>query len=502
MIREQVRQLARQSVIYGAADVIPSLINFLLLPVFTAYLSPKEYGALGILLLFGVMTKIFFRMGLDSGFFRLYYEQGSQQDCRMLATTLFASAVTVSGVLFFFCALLAPKVTWLLLGKDFLSADAFRWFLLVAADTLLNTFAFVPMNLFRIQGRPGAFTGITLFRNGLNIALKVTLIVKGWGIDGLLWADVIASAFFVLALAPMLVRNLTLGFSVPMLKEAARFGIPKVPHGLAHQILNLSDRKLIEIFASVAASGLYHVSYMLGTGVKFFLSAFELAWSPFVYSQLDRHDAARTLSRVATYGASCLLFLALINAMFGRELLFLMAQPRFHEAHPVIPIVVLAYTLQGFFALTSIGIGISKRSYYYPILTITAATINLALNIMWIPRYGIIGAAWATVAGYAVMAALGLFFGQRSYRIPFEWGRMGRLLVAASVVYSVSMMAPESVPVAIAIKTIALLLFPFTLFLTRFFRADEVDWLKARLIPMQQIATRGRRNTPPKPDQD
>ena len=482
MLREQLGRLARQSVIYGAADVIPYLINFLLLPVFTTYLSPKDYGALAILLLFGVTTKIFFRMGLDSGFFRIYYEHNTERDRRVLATTLFATAVAISGVLFVLCALLAPALGRMLLGQDFLSENATRWILLVAADTLLNTFAFVPMNLFRIQGRPGAFTGITLFRSGLNIALKVALIVNGWGVEGVLWADVIASAFFILALAPMLVRNLTAGFSVPMLKEASAFGIPKVPHGLAHQILNLSDRKLIEIFASAAATGLYHVGYMMGTGVKFFLSAFELAWSPFVYGQLDKTDAARTLARVATYGALCLLLFALVNAIFGRELLFLMAQPRLHSAWPVIPIVVLAYTLQGFFALTSIGIGISKKAFYYPILTFTAATINVALNILWIPRYGITGAAWATVAGYAAMAALGLFFGQRSYRIPFEWGRMGRLVFAAAIAYAVSMSAPEAVPTAIAVKTAALLLFPFTLFLVRFFRADEVEWLKARLF--------------------
>ena len=120
--------------------------------------------------------------------------------------------------------------------------------------------------LFRITERPKAFTVMTLFRSGINIGLKLTLIVSGWGVSGVLWADLIASLLFVAALAPTLVRNLTVGFSLPLLKEAAAFGLPKVPHGIAHQVLNLSDRKLIEIFAALSASGLYHIGYMMGTG--------------------------------------------------------------------------------------------------------------------------------------------------------------------------------------------------------------------------------------------
>ena len=118
--------------------------------------------------------------------------------------------------------------------------------------------------------------------------------------------------------------------------------------------MNFSDRKLIEIFLALSASGLYHIGYMLGTGVKFFLAAFELAWGPWVYAQLGKPDAARTLARVATYAFAAAVACGLLNAVFGRELLWLMVKPDFHDAHSVIPIVVLAYVTQGVFALTSV----------------------------------------------------------------------------------------------------------------------------------------------------
>jgi O-antigen/teichoic acid export membrane protein len=481
VIRAELKKLAQHSVIYGVADVVPYLINFLLLPVFTTYLSPANYGALGILLLFGVLTKVLFRSGLDSGFFRIYYEQKTDEDRKLLATTLFATAFAISATLFTLCVVFAGPLSRWLLGDELSQSQIATWVVLVAADTLLNTFAFVPMNLFRMQEKPTSFTVMTLIRSFVNIGLKVVFVVSGWGVAGVLWADVAASLVFVLALSPTLVRNLALGFSVPMLRSAAAFGLPKVPHGLAHQILNLSDRKLIELFIALSASGLYHIGYMMGTGVKFFLSAFELAWGPFVYAQLDKPDAPRTLARLATYAFATLVGCGLLNAVFGRELLFLMAKPEFHAAAPVIPIVVLAYMTQGLYALTSIGISISKKTMYFPVMTLSAAVVNVALNILWIPRFGIEGAAWATVAGYGLMAVMGIYFGNKHYPIPFEWPRLARIAMAAALAYAVSSLAPLDWQLAIPIKIGASLVFPAALFAFGFFRHDEIEWLKRLL---------------------
>ena len=481
MIGAELKKLAQHSAIYGVADVVPYLVNFLLLPVFTTYLTPADYGALSILLLFGVLTKIFFRFGFDSGFFRIYYEQKTARDKKTLATTLFVTVFAVSSTLFSLCVVLAAPLSRWLLGVELTGTATATWVILVVADTLLNTFAFIPMNLFRILEKPVSFTVMTLIRSFVNIGLKVFLVVSGWGVAGILWADVISSFVFVLALSPTLVRNLTFTFSSSMLRSAAAFGLPKVPHGLAHQILNFSDRKLIEIFLALSASGLYHIGYMLGTGVKFFLAAFELAWGPWVYAQLGKPDAARTLARVATYAFAAAVACGLLNAVFGRELLWLMVKPDFHDAHSVIPIVVLAYVTQGVFALTSVGIGISKQTMHYPVMTLSAALANIILNILWIPRFGIEGAAWATVVGYGLMAVMGIYFGNKHYPIPYEWSRLARIAAAAALAYGVSTLAGDAWQTAIPLKLAATLVFPAALAALGFFRHDEIAWLKERL---------------------
>jgi O-antigen/teichoic acid export membrane protein len=487
VIRGELKKLAQHSAIYGMADIAPYAVNFFLLPIFTSYLSPADYGAFGILQLLSVVTKIFFRLGLDSGFFRIYYELTEERDRKILATTLFTTSLVVSVCLFALCAAFSAPLGRFLLGSDFPLPRIQVWILLVAGDTLVNTFAFVPMNLFRIQGRPSAFTTMTLFRSFLNIGLKLALVMGGFGVTGVLTSDLLSSILFAAVLFPTLAGNLAAGFSRPMLREAASFGLPKVPHGLAHQILNLSDRKLIQVYSTLAESGIYNIGYTMGTGVKFFLSAFELAWAPFVYAQLRKPDAPRLLARVATYAFAALFGFGLLNAIFGRELLWLMTQKEFHEAYHVIPVVVLAYMIQGIFALTSIGIGISKKSKYFPMLTISAATLNVVLNVLWIPRVGTIGAAWATVAGYALMAAMGAYLGSREYPIPFEWHRLWRVVLAAGISFGVSTLAPVDWHRAVPIKAGAALVFPLALWGLGFFQKEELDEVR-RLLDRRRTA--------------
>jgi O-antigen/teichoic acid export membrane protein len=114
--------------------------------------------------------------------------------------------------------------------------------------------------------------------------------------------------------------------------------------------------------------------------------------------------------------------------------------------------VALAYVLHGLFLLTSVGIGVAKQARYYPIVTAAAAGVNVAANLALIPRHGILGAAWATVLAYAVMAGLGFVFSRRLYPIPYEASRMARVAIAAAAAYGVSMLAPASFAAAVAVK--------------------------------------------------
>jgi O-antigen/teichoic acid export membrane protein len=308
----------------------------------------------------------------------------------------------------------------------------------------------------------------------VNILLKVALVTAGWGVAGILWSDLLATAVFSLALLPILAKSAAPAFSSALLAQALRFGVPKVPHGLLLQVQNLADRKILDLFVTRGEVGLYQMGYNFGQGVKFATSAFEPAWGPFVYAQLGQPEAKRTLARVATHVFMFFAGAALAVAVLGGDLLALLTprNPAFRAAAPVIPVVALAYLLHGVFLLTSIGIGIEKKARYYPMITAAAAAANVAANFMLIPRFGMMGAAWATVLSYAVMAALGFTISRRLFPIPFEGGRWLAAAAIAASLYGLSGLSPAPFAARIALELALVAAYPLILAATGVLRRE------------------------------
>lgn len=414
------------------------------------------------------MAKILFRMGLDGGFFRVYYDLEDPSARRRLAGSVALFAALSSTALFLLVVLLSTPLTRLLFHAE---APPSRFVALAAADVWLSAFSFVPLNLLRIQDRPGAFSAYSACRHTLNTVLKVVLVMRGHGVEGILWSDALATGFFSLSLLPVLLRGASRSWDAVLLREVLGFGLPKVPHGVLVQVLNLADRKVLDLFVSRAEVGIYQMGYTFGTGVKFALSAFEPAWQPFVYSRIREPDGPRTLARVATWAFAVFAGVGLAFAVTAPELLRIMTRnPAFWSAAPVVPVVTLAYVCHGAFLLGSVGIAIQKRARYYPMITAAAAATNVAANFALIPRFGILGAAWATVLAYAVMATLGIRISQRLYPLPLEWPRLGAVVLAGGLTFALSRLAPQALWPALAVKLACLGCFPALLFVLGFRR--------------------------------
>ena len=429
-----LKRLSRLSLAYGTADVLAQGINLLLLPVYTSFLTPADYGALALLLLLSTFLKILFRAGLDSGFMRIHYDlKDALSKARFAGTVaLFSAGLATLGFAAFWA--FSPLASLAL----FDSPEQTLWVRLVAFDLLASSFAFVPLTLLRIEERAALFSTYSLIRHAINTVLKVVLLTLGFGVTGALVSDAVASVVLSLCLLLELKPRARWAFDWPPLRAALRFGLPKVPHGLLVQTLNLADRRILGAFVPRAEIGIYHMGSSFASAMKFPLSAFEPAWQPFVFDTARREQGARDIGLVAT--RMCLVFVgvALTLSLTLPDLLRLVIQsPAYHSAAPVIPILVLASLFQGFFLLSSVGISIAKEARYYPLITAASAGLNVGLNLWLVPRYGILAASWATVAGYALMAVLGATISRRLYPIPVQWWRIAGAVAAGAVFFLV-----------------------------------------------------------------
>jgi O-antigen/teichoic acid export membrane protein len=284
------------------------------------------------------------------------------------------------------------------------------------------------------------FSLMTLLRSVATIAVRLVLVmVAGMGISGLYLADLLVTLVTLAVLARWFVPLIKPLFSRAILRETLAFGLPRLPHAAAQQIMAVGDKFILKLFVSLDNVGVYGVSVSFGLMQKLFLSAFQSAWAPFIFDTARDADAPPIFRTVTTYGVAVLALLTAGLSAVGRDTVAAMTHgrllapddPRWAEVQTVITWTAIGVFLQGFYLLTSIGLNITKRTQYYPVATIAAASSNVALNFLLIPRFGIVGAAYANGAGYAVQALLGFIFSQRFYQIDYEWTRLARICAAA-----------------------------------------------------------------------
>jgi O-antigen/teichoic acid export membrane protein len=492
----KIRELSKNVTVYGLGDVIVSIVNFLLLGVYVTYFSAADYGVIQILGGMEVLAKIVFRFGLDGSFMRFFYDCKDEDSRRRLASTIFFFLVALNGTVVAILIAAAPRLA------NAVQID--RAFTPALRLMLLNTFAigftFIPFQVLRIERKTVTFSLMTLARAVLTILLRLVFVITlHLGVTGLYLADVFVTLAVMMALVRWFAPLIRPMFSTAVLRDALAFGLPRVPHAAAQQVIAVGDKFILTLYTSLQNIGVYGMAVSFGLTQKLFLSAFESAWAPFYYQTIHEPDAPGIFRTVTTYGIAVLALLTAGLSAVGRHAAEAMTHgrflapddPRWSEVSTVVAWTAIGVFLQGFYLLTSIGLNITKRTQYYPVATITAAATNVVLNFLLIPAYGIVGAAWANGAAYAVQAGLGYALSQRFYPIAYEWGRIIRACLAAIAAYGVARMLP-SVHVAVnARSTLApvpdlllrgitvIFVFVGLLAITGFFHAEELRRLRA-----------------------
>jgi O-antigen/teichoic acid export membrane protein len=490
-VLQRIGGLFRNLAIYGLGDAATSVVSFLLLPVYVRYLSAEDYGVIGLLLTVEAVSKILFRWGVDASFMRLYYDCPDRVSRQRLASTIFWFLAAVNGTL-----LLAALAATPALSRHLFSTDRYAT---VLALTLVNTFVvgfyFLPFHVLRIKGQSPRFIALSFSRSAGTLVLRLALVVGlKLGVLGVVLADVVVTAIFTALLGRWFAQVIRPTVSLGVLREVLSFGLPRVPHGVAHQVTAVADRYILTLFVSLREIGLYSVGASFGLGMKLFLSAFEYAWAPFYFETMKEPDAKRTFSLVATYGLAALALLAAGLAAVSTDLVRLMTTPAFYEAARVIPWIGLGVLFQGVYLLTSIGLNITKQTRYYPVATVAAAMTSVTANLLLVPRFGAVGAAWANTLAYVVLAIGGFLLSRRFYPIAYEWGRVGRAALAGVSAYTAALvLVPTGVPVPARLLLhggIVVLAFPLVLWATGFYRREE-------LAVVARLVRRFRRRSPP-----
>ena len=431
-----LRSLLRGSLLYTVGNMLPRLGAFLLLPVYTAAMAPAEFGVFSLMLSLSGLLAIVYRLGLDGALLRLHFDVTSRRRPALyltLATVTFG-AVVLFSVLFGLIG--APIFDVVFPGIGFLPYG-----LLALAITATMAFQYVPSALFRATERPGRFLVFALgaFGTGVTVTVLFLLIVPLGAVGGLL-GQLGTGIAVVLVTLVILVRLRRPAFDRGLAREGLAYGLPLVPHGMAAWVLSLSDRWLIGLFIGIpaleaqAAVGIYSFGYVIAQVVSLVAMSFNSAWVPFFFARGEGPRGPRILTEMTTLSIAGLGLLAIGIAALAPEATQLLAVSRWGEearvAADVMQLVAVAFLAHGLYFMLVSVVFLQRRTGGLPLITLAAGAVNVGANLLLIPRLGIMGAAWSTLAGYVVLATVTWWYARASYALRLDLVRLGTLLGA------------------------------------------------------------------------
>lgn len=477
---ESIKRLFKHSAVYGIGDAVGRLVGLVLIPLYTRCLAPDEYGLMSLAYVFIAFTAIFYTLGLNSAFIRFFLGVKEKAERGPVFSTTYTFVLLTSGAFSATIWALSTPLSEVL----FKSAAYGFYFKLISIIIFMDTLALFPLLILRALEKSKHYAFLTLLKFVVTVGLNIYFVlVLRRGVEGVLISNALTSTLLFLILLPLTFDYLRPIFSSSLLRELLDFGLPYLPGVFSVLIIDLSDRYLLEHFSSLNQVGLYAVGYRFGMIMTLFVTAFRFAWPPFFLSISEEENAKRIYSRVLTYFLLVATFLFLAISLYIEDLMRVLVAPDYWEAAKVVPLVLLSYIFYGVYINFMVGVYIEKRTKYIPYITGSAAGVNIAFNLLLIPRWGMMGAALATLISYLTMALSLLLVTRRFYVIDYEYGRIGKLALGVVAVFGLNLLLQGyHNPVGLSLKWLSLPAFILVLYGLRFFTEDELSRVKAILV--------------------
>jgi O-antigen/teichoic acid export membrane protein len=460
---EQLKRLAKHSVIYGLGGVVSRILAVLLLPLYTAYLETDDLGSVAIVTALTVVLVTILRGGISSAFFRFYFDSPDPAyRLRVVRTSFWFTMASATAGLAAGLLLAEPIADLLGLGEQ--PGLVRAGFVGIWAQMNYEQLT----ALFRAEERSSAFVAASLTNIAITVAATVLLVVVfEQGALGVIVGNFLGTLTVYSLLLAYRREQLGLEFDRPLLREMQRFGVPLVPAALALFVINWSDRFFLAHFVGLDEVGVYEMGMRVASAMVLLLVAFRMAWPAFAYSIEDDDEARRTYAFVLTYLVFITSWVALALGLLAPWIVkVLSSDPSFDEGARVVAILAFAKAAYAAYIVMAIGVGRARRTQFNWVITGAAASVNIGVNLLLVPPYGMFGSAAATAAAFAVLFLGMTWYAQRVYPVPYQWRRVVTAVAAAIGLTVLGKLLDVPLPVAVALAaSYPLVLFPLGFYL-------------------------------------
>ncbi|RKS99399.1 lipopolysaccharide biosynthesis protein [Flavobacterium sp. 123] len=435
------KNLFKQTAIYGLATVLPRMLSFLLVRLYTGILPTAEYGEVSIVLSWMVFFNVILSYGMETAFFRFYNSETDKKN--VIATTTIS--IFWSSIFFLFGALIFRSTLAAMANVDVQYITYSIWIL------VLDALVIVPFSKLRANQRPMMYAAIKIGNVAVNLILNLffllalpkiadsspnsfigNLYVENFEIGYIFISNLLASLLTFVVLSPnylFLKRN----FDRVLWKKMMKYSLPILVAGIAFAVNEHFDKILLGYLLpeNIAKSevGAYSACYKLGLFMVLFATAFRLGIEPFFFSHSNKENAPQTYAVITKYFVILGSLILLGVIVFADVLkLLLLDNKSYWEAMKVVPLIILANFFLGIYNNLSVWYKLTDKTIIGAYISIVGAIVTLVLNYFLIPKYSYYGSAIATISAYGSMMFISYVLGNKHYPIPYDMEKIGAYL--------------------------------------------------------------------------
>lgn len=420
-MRQMLKRLLRDSIIYGVSSALSRGVQIILIPVYTRILSPGEYGVVDMVAIFGALVNLTVALEISQGVARYLADAGSESERRNFASTGVIFSVGAYGVFAIVAIVLAAPLADVLFGSDQWES-ALR--IGVVALAISGLFALL-QDLLRWRLDPGAYLWASVAYTLGNAGIGIYLVAyAGLGVAGVLWGQVAGAFAGAIVAWSRMAGFIVPSFDTTRLRQMLGYSAPLVLSGVAVFANQFIDRIAVRQLLGIESLGIYGVAARFSSALGLATLALQAAFMPLLYQRYRDPGTPREIARIFRYYCAVMAPALGALALFSPEVIAVFSGAAYRAAQDVLPVLAVASLLTTLYIFAP-GTFLEKRTGVVAAINIAAAGVNLALNLILIPALGIRGAALATCCAAAVAFSGFMVSSQRLYPVPHTWRKIG-----------------------------------------------------------------------------
>lgn len=415
----------------------------MVLPIFTTYLTPVDYGVIGVLAFISFLIAPLFGLGLGISCGIAYYEKDSETRKDQTIWTTFVLLGFSSVILLLVTMIFSKELSVL-----FFKSTTYNNFIILSVLTsIFNSILIQPFTLkLQLDNKAKLYVVLFVIANVVTLILNLFfVIILKRGVWGWVESGLISGLITLVLFAIPTLKYTKFAVTYDLAKELIKLGLPLVPSFFFLFVIQHSSRYMLERYHDLQAVGIFTIGYNFGLAINLGVGSFTTAWYPYFTSFMNKQEETKFIfNRILTYYTYGFGTLVIMFFLFAKTALILLTQPQFYTAYTVVGFIALSQFFIGVFSLLVPGIYFNKETKYVNYVQVLSCIVVLLLNWLLIPRFAVIGAALATVGGVGSMAFFQyLLNNYRPYvKIEYEWIRLlkfaGLLILAAAYAFYIA----------------------------------------------------------------